>query len=256
MIISHSKRFVYVKPGKTAGTSIELALSPFCSSGDIVTVLRPTDERMRPKSDAEIISPLFRNVKNDLTISINNHSSYENALRVFGEQIVDYEVMCTERNPWEKAISSFYWKGKGKKDMSDARRFNRFVGGNRSPDNFWFYTLYNDPVVDFVIRQECIMEDYSLFLTHFGDDIEKFPLVRAAKAGNRPKEATLERMYSVEKTREYIGTQFADQLAFIPYNFGEKGAPDYNLSEKRKKVRIRFLEENDCGPEHWQQICS
>lgn len=254
MIISHSKKFVYVKPGKTAGTSVELALSPFCSSGDIVTRLRTMDERMRPECEADIIRPSFRNDKSDVTITINNHSSYESALRVFGEKIVDYDVMCTERNPWEKAISSYYWKGNGKKDMSDARRFNSFVGGNRSPENFWFYTLYNIPVVDFVIRQECILEDYGAFLTHFGGDIEEFPLVRAAKAGNRPKEATLERMYSVEKTREHIGNQFAGQLAFIPYKFGEKGVPDYYVSEERKKVRIRFLDENDCGPEHWRQI--
>jgi len=254
LIISHSKRFVYIKPGKTAGTSVELAFSPFCASGDTVTRLRLLDERMRPECEVKIKSPTFQNRKTDEIITLNNHSSYGNALRAFGEKIVDYDVMCTERSPWEKAISSYYWKGNGKKDMSDAKRFNNFVRGNRSPENFWFYALYNVPAVDFVIRQECIQTDYAKFLAHFGANIEDFPLVRAAKAGNRPKEATLTRMYSVEETREHIKTQFADQLAFIPYKFGEKDTPDCVLNKERRNVRVRFLEEHDCGPEHWQEV--
>ena len=37
MIISHSHRFIFIKSEKTAGTSIEAALSAHCSGDDIVT---------------------------------------------------------------------------------------------------------------------------------------------------------------------------------------------------------------------------
>ena len=37
MIASFSRGFVFIKGRKTAGTSIEIALSRFCSEGDVIT---------------------------------------------------------------------------------------------------------------------------------------------------------------------------------------------------------------------------
>ena len=39
MIISHSNRYIFVKSQKTAGTSIEAALSRYCADNDMVTPL-------------------------------------------------------------------------------------------------------------------------------------------------------------------------------------------------------------------------
>ena len=39
MIISHSRRFIFIKSTKTAGTSVEAALSNFCERDDVVTPL-------------------------------------------------------------------------------------------------------------------------------------------------------------------------------------------------------------------------
>ena len=37
MIISHSHKFIFIKSEKTAGTSVEAALSEYCSGEDVVT---------------------------------------------------------------------------------------------------------------------------------------------------------------------------------------------------------------------------
>lgn len=37
MIISHKHNFIFIKTAKTAGSSIEAYLSPFCGESDIVT---------------------------------------------------------------------------------------------------------------------------------------------------------------------------------------------------------------------------
>lgn len=254
MIISRSKKFVYVKPGKTAGTSIELALSGLSKKGDLITALRAADERLRPPCAADIESPTYRHKETGDEIHIKNHSSYAEALRIWGEEIVDFDVLVSERNPWEKAISSFYWKGKGKEDMSDKNRFNRFVNGERSPNNFWFYALNDTPVTDFVIRVEAIKADYAAFLKHLGEDAEKHPLLAAAKAGNRPAKATRPVMYKVEATRDKIATQFAQTLKMLPYTYEGKDAPKFKPHKNRKKVRLAFLEQNQCGPEYWEKV--
>ena len=46
MIISHKHKFIFLKVQKTAGTSMEIALSEHCGAGDILTPLHPDDEAM------------------------------------------------------------------------------------------------------------------------------------------------------------------------------------------------------------------
>ena len=47
MILCHKYRFIFLKTNKTAGTSVEIALSRFCEERDIVTHLSPEEETLR-----------------------------------------------------------------------------------------------------------------------------------------------------------------------------------------------------------------
>ena len=49
MIISHRYQFIFIKTSKTAGTSLEIALSQFCGNADIITPLAAPDEALRKK---------------------------------------------------------------------------------------------------------------------------------------------------------------------------------------------------------------
>jgi hypothetical protein len=49
MIVSHEHKFIYLKTKKTAGTSIELALSRLCGPDDIITPLTKIDEALRAR---------------------------------------------------------------------------------------------------------------------------------------------------------------------------------------------------------------
>ena len=47
MIICHEHKFIFIKTRKTAGTSIETALSKFCGESDSLTSLSSEDEVAR-----------------------------------------------------------------------------------------------------------------------------------------------------------------------------------------------------------------
>ena len=47
MIVSHEHKFIFLKTKKTAGTSIELALTELCGSDDVITPLTEIDEAKR-----------------------------------------------------------------------------------------------------------------------------------------------------------------------------------------------------------------
>lgn len=64
MIISHKHKFIFIKTRKTAGSSIELALSRYCGENDVITPIGEKSERLRsqegcgPQNWRKIFNPL------------------------------------------------------------------------------------------------------------------------------------------------------------------------------------------------------
>lgn len=110
MIISHRHRFVYVKTRKTASTSIEIAMSKFCGPEDVITPIVATDEQVRTRLG-------YRGPQNYLVESVSgarvelvNHAPALLARRILGESWQQYFFFTIERNPFDRAISQYYWE--------------------------------------------------------------------------------------------------------------------------------------------------
>lgn len=124
MIISHKHRFIFVKTRKTAGTSLEIALSKFCGEEDIITPIMPKDEVLRselgfrgPQNYSINYKCLSPKVWKKLLqrrrkfISFYNHIKAEKIReQISVDEWNNYFKFCIERNPWDKVVSHYYWQ--------------------------------------------------------------------------------------------------------------------------------------------------
>jgi len=128
MIICHSKKFVFIKGRKIASTSIEVALSGFCQSIDILTPMTPIDDVLRyqrtgltaqnygadekkiEKYRNKIISFVSKAPEDWSAIrkprgEYNGHMAFKDIEQVHGEFSKDWMVIAICRNPYEQALS-------------------------------------------------------------------------------------------------------------------------------------------------------
>jgi hypothetical protein len=121
MIICHEHLFIFLKTRKTAGTSLEISLSELCSDGDIITPISPEDELLRSRGPQDFkVRPSggARGWIGRLTSKHSdffyNHMTAENIRSLIdGEVWRKYFKFCFERNPWDKAVSLYFWRTRG-----------------------------------------------------------------------------------------------------------------------------------------------
>ncbi len=160
MIISHEHKFIFLKTRKTAGTSVEIALSRFCGEKDVITPISSADEETREKLrhrgpqnfqvDWIEFAPkdwrhLFLKRKR---ASYYNHIPAEEVRPLIGTKVWnEYFKFCFERNPWDKAISLYFWRTRGREPRPTLLEFLRSVNETRL-SNFGIYGIDGDLAVD------------------------------------------------------------------------------------------------------------
>lgn len=172
MIVSHKHRFIFIKTRKTAGTSLEVALSGLCGPEDIVTEVRPPVPGHIPRNHSGFSG---HNKSSDIKSQLPD------------EQWDKYFKFCFERNSYDKSISAYKWRRtqSGFKDSFTVfcikSAWNLFSKKNRLPCRLRFdekiyelpvdkyhYTIDGSFSVDFVGRFENIQEDFSYALSMVG----------------------------------------------------------------------------------------
>lgn len=150
MIASHAHRFVFVKTRKTAGTSLEIALSRHCGPDDIVTRISPADEELRAAAGG--VPP-----QNDATEpSSYAHMGARRVIQVIGRETWDdYFTFAVERNPFDVVASS--WRYSARKPTY-TKTFAEFVRTPRRLDrlalNERLYRMDGKVIVDRVFLYE------------------------------------------------------------------------------------------------------
>ena len=182
MIISHKYKFIFLKTNKTAGTSIEIALSKFCGPKDVITPISLEDEEIRKelgyRGPQNYLSPPWDYTYKDIAAFLKkgqrahrfyNHISASEVKAHVGQQLWDdYFKFCVERNPWDRLVSLYYWKHKAK----PLPTFSEFIASDNplilKRKGFELYTIDGQIAVNKVCRLENISEELETIRSQLG----------------------------------------------------------------------------------------
>ena len=175
VLVCHGPRFIYLKTRKTAGTSVEMALEPFCAPpGHTIT-----ERTAGLRTERGIVGHrLMQNSKGwdpDLA-QFRPHMRADQARAAVGEDVwrASARITCV-RNPFQRAISLFHWnrKLKGKPGFEDFDRerlaFRRWL--NRAPGSFADRAIVHidgEFVATHVVRCERIEADLGRICSDLG----------------------------------------------------------------------------------------
>lgn len=256
MIISHTHRFIFIKSLKTAGTSIEAALSQHCGGDDVIVPINAFAHNLDEHGN-----PIHRGMNADeIYRKIGQHVDAATIkARVPAEVWDGYFKFSITRNPWDRALSYFFWDRRKDPAIKPRRRwwhrlgvpfddftpvrdlFTRFLNektlGETDDERFFvregsqrhrvpaegylenndrFYFIDDQPCTDFVIRYEHLQKDYREVCRRIGIPPSDLPQL---KAGIRKQRRPYTDYYT-DETREIVARLHANDIRHFGYEFG------------------------------------
>lgn len=234
MIVCNTHRFIFLKTSKTAGTSVEIALSRHCSAGDIVTPVTPRDERVRHEAGGRgpmgYAAPIGEHSAGDLWRLITrgrrrrrfyNHMPAAEARTRLPAGVWDRAFkFCVARNPWDRAVSYYYHKYKSQPRPTISRFLSVPVLDKLRREGPGVYMIDGVVAVDRVCRYESLGDELAGVWRAVG--LPGAPDLPRAKGGHRPTNAHYSEILT-PADRDLIARVFADEIEFMGYQFETAG---------------------------------
>ncbi len=228
MIVSHKHKFIFIKTRKTAGTSIEIALSAHCGKEDILSPLNEEDEKLRREFAGRgaqnyqlkwtdwTRQEWLKVLKTRKAARFYNHMPAAEVKQHLSEDVWNsYFKFTLDRNPFDKVVSLFFWRGGFEKypSLSDFIR----AGGLAKMDSYDMYSVNKLLAVDKVYR----FEDMSAMAADLSERFDLKPALDfgalKAKGGFRKKKDYRE-LYD-EQSKEWVQQAFAREIQLLDYQF-------------------------------------
>ncbi len=244
MIIGHRHRFIFIKTRKTAGSSVEIALSRICGEGDVVTPLieRLGEEEQRraeggygpagyEKSVGEHRG--FKEWKRLLFYGrrsprFGEHATAAEIRDRVGPEVWDrYYKFSLERNPWDRAVSRYYWqkyrweRKPRKEPFPGIDEYLRWLEQEKPHwiSNWSHYAIGDDLAVDGMLFYETLSADLATLAERLGVAAEQIALPRArAKGGYRSDRRHYTEVLGSDE-RERVARLCAREIEAFGYTF-------------------------------------
>ena len=180
MIISHQNKYIFLRIPKTASTSVAIALSKYCGPSDVVTRVSKVDEELRRSLGYVGPQNFERKIwKYDLSdwrrilfqhkpaLSFK-HSTAVQVKKYIGNVIWEsYLKFCVVRNPFDRAVSLYYWDIRNKDVTVDLNEY--ILNSNAGRLSTWNrFTINNTPAMDIFCRFENLQNDLDIVSTKIG----------------------------------------------------------------------------------------
>ena len=132
MIICHQHKFIFIKTRKSAGTSIEIALSKVVGDGDVLSYLQMGDEKTRKEATGRCAQgdripfsrytgiDYYELLKRRRLHRFREHESASGIRKRLNPKIWNsYFKFCFERNPYDRGTGLYYWRHRNREKTVD-----------------------------------------------------------------------------------------------------------------------------------------
>jgi hypothetical protein len=225
MIVSHGHRLIFVKTKKTAGTSVEIALSVNVGPRDIVTRLTPADEETRaecggvgPQNDripaTRWRGSEFRRLRPGRWPVFRNHMPARDIRRILPRWWDEYLTFSIVRNPWDAVVSAYSWHcGRTRETVT----LSEFISSGRAARVASWPILSDGGVVllDEVVRYERLHEDMERLSERTGLDPAQLPHAKAQFRGERRHYREL----MSRSDRDRVASMFRNEITYFGYEY-------------------------------------
>lgn len=230
MIISHSHKFIFIKSLKTAGTSLEAALTQHCSGSDVVVPINDFGHNRDEKGEF-----VHRSMNaDDVYRKIGQHVDAPTIKSREPTEVWDsYFKFSIARNPWDRALSYFFWDKRRDASIQPRKRFYHYLGvpfdelkilkdhfktflkSGKLENNDRFYVIDDQLCVDFVIRYENLNADYQTVCQRIGVPALEIPRLKTGirKGGRHYSE------YYDNETRDIVAELHNNDIRLLGYAF-------------------------------------
>lgn len=228
MILSHRHKFIFLKTQKTGGTSLELALSRFCGPDDVVTHVTAEDEEKRKllggRGPQNEVVPFARRRMRDHVARLRSGRPtrfYNHVPARLARGWIDHDTwneyykFSIERNPWDRAVSFYWWRTRHAEVQPDVTEFLQHAK-DTDLSNFHIYSVGGRVAADHVIRYENLDDELVLLAERIG--LPEVPELPRAKAGYRKDRRPYEEVLGAE-ARERVAAVCRREIDFMGYQF-------------------------------------
>lgn len=226
VMVSHGKRFVFLKTRKTAGTSLEMLMEPFCAPPGHV-VQEPTPERITPHG---VVGSRMQGRAN--RGQWHNHMPAALVRDALGAETFDaYRKITSVRDPFDRMVSWFHFKKRDAQRKPRTREeiraaFRRKVLTGNWPNDWEVVSLNDRFLPDHVIRFERLHDDVAALIAALDLGIRTDALPHTKPTGSQRMGLSVADHYD-DDTLGLVRTRFAwvfDRFGYRPAPEGYTGA--------------------------------